>query len=50
MHLVIWFVDFVRPGFEEQVAYLYFVPVIQGLCFTLAIYVLLASWKKPRPL
>jgi hypothetical protein len=46
MHFVTWLVDQVHPGFEEQVAYLYLVPVIQGLCFSVAIYVALASWNK----
>jgi len=40
-HLVKWWVDKTGPGFEEQVGYIYFVPIIQWLVYTAVIYALL---------
>ncbi len=41
LHLVKWWVDVTRPGFEEQMGYIFFVPVIQWLVYAAVIYVLL---------
>ena len=40
-HLVKWWVDITRPGFEEQMGYIYIVPIIQWLFDTAVIYALL---------
>ncbi len=45
-HLVKWWVDVTRPGFEEQMGYIYFVPVIQWLVYAAVIYVLLRYRKR----
>jgi len=37
-----------RPGFEEQMGYIYLVPVIQWLVYAAIIYVLL--WYRERRL
>ena len=47
-HLVKWWVDVMRPGFEEQMGYIYLVPVIQWLVYAAIIYVLL--WYRERRL
>ena len=40
-HLVKWLVDVTHPGFEEQMGYIYFVPLIQWLLYAAVIYALL---------
>jgi len=47
-HLVKWWVDVARPGFEEQMGYIFFVPVIQSLVYAAVIYALL--WYRERRL
>jgi hypothetical protein len=47
-HLVKWWVDVVRPGFEAQVAYLYVIPIVQWLVYAGVIYALL-WYRKHRP-
>jgi hypothetical protein len=44
-HLVKWWVDVMRPGFEEQMGYIYFVPLIQWLVYATVIYAVL-SYRK----
>jgi len=41
LHLMGWLVDVIGPGFEEQVAYIFFVPFIQWLVYSAIIYLLL---------
>lgn len=40
-HLVKWWVDVTRPGFEEQMGYIYVVPLIQWLVYAAVIYAFL---------
>jgi hypothetical protein len=40
-HIVEWWVDVVRPGFEEQMGYIYFVPLIQWLVYAAVVYAIL---------
>jgi len=44
-HLVKWWVDVMRPGFEEQMGYIYLVPLIQWLVYATVIYAVL-SYRK----
>jgi heme/copper-type cytochrome/quinol oxidase subunit 2 len=46
LHLVKWWVDVTQPGFEEQMGYIFLVPVIQWLVYAAVIYVLL--WYRER--
>ena len=45
-HLVEWWVGATRPGFEEQTAYIYFVPLIQWFVYAAIVYAIL--WHRNR--
>lgn len=47
LHLVKWWVDVTRPGFEEQMGYIYFIPLIQWLVYAAVVYALL-RYRKNR--
>ena len=46
LHLVKWWVDVMQPGFEEQMGYIFLVPIIQWLVYAAVIYALL--WYRDR--
>jgi hypothetical protein len=45
-HFVEWWVDATRPGFEEQTAYIYLVPLIQWLVYAAIVFAVL--WRRNR--
>ena len=48
LHLVKWAVDILRPGFEEQMGFIFLVPIIQSLVYGVVIYAFL--WYRERRL
>jgi hypothetical protein len=45
-HFVEWWAGVTRPGFEEQTAYIYLVPLIQWLVYAAIVYA--ALWHRNR--
>jgi hypothetical protein len=48
LHLVEWLVDILRPGFEEQVGYVFLIPVFQWLFYSAGIYPLVGYYRRKR--